>query len=86
VTADDARQAQIDLLTERLRRAEREMTARLNEAIFLSPGPYYVPPPVVPTPRWRMALRRLGWRWYALREWIAAHVLRVEVASEEECH
>jgi hypothetical protein len=85
VTEHEARQAQIDLLEERCSAAEREMAARLNEALFFPPGgPYFVPAPVPPTPRWRTALRRLGWRWYAMREWIAVHVLRVEVAGDEE--
>jgi hypothetical protein len=69
----------VEALEARLRDAEREMAARLNEAIFATPV-WWPPAKPVPVP-WRT---RLGWRWYAVREWVAAKVLRVDVGRDGE--
>lgn len=71
----------VALCEERIRAAEQRIMLELANQIF-AVGPdtrfeHYVERP------WRIFWRRLGWRWYAIREWIAEHVLRVDIGRDE---
>jgi len=81
----DAHKAGRDALEERIRQAERTMADALNREIFYTPGGnYYADGETrspITTPPWTV---RCGYRWYAFREWIAVHILRVQVGEGDE--
>jgi hypothetical protein len=71
----------LDAIEARIRDAERRIGDEVSAIIFQStPGDSVVPMPS--EPRWRAALRRVWWRWYGVREWIARKVLRVDIPEE----
>jgi hypothetical protein len=74
-----ARAKRRDALESRMGEAYSRLQADLATSLF----PVFVGPPLPPDP-WRiLALRRLRAWWLSVREWIAVHVLRVEVAGDD---
>ena len=67
----------LDDIDQRIREAERAMAARLYEDMF----PPFIGP--MDKPRPILLSTRLRWRWYGVREWIAVHVLRVDIHEDE---
>jgi len=72
--------AQVETLNARIRVAERKMADMFAAQIW---GNHYTDGetrrPITP-PSWTV---HLGYHWYAVREWIAVHVLRVQVDDGE---
>lgn len=66
-------------LERRIETARDEMSRRVAECLF-APSVHAGSEAVVLHIPWRT---RVAWRWYAVREWIAVHVLRVDVGGEE---
>lgn len=61
-----------------VREAETRIARELSEAMF----PPFIGPPEKPKPvPWRTRLR---WRWYAVREWLAVKVLRVDIPDGDD--
>ena len=70
----------ISAIENRIADAERRLSFELAKGLFpMYEGPRE--PPLKAT--WRVRLILLRWKWYAVREWIAVHLLRVEVRSDD---